>query len=483
MKYRILLFVSLLGLLSSCGGDDETQMEESQAVSTTISEITNITDFEAQVNVLMENGTSNTITERGVVYGLENNPTVDDTKIIDTSSQNTFSVNLTGLTSANQYFVRSFFIVGGDVSYSGGSEFITTDSCSENVFTGDVRLETQAELEAFGAMGYCKIDGTLRIGTILNDNDRISNLSSLSSIREVQNLLIVNTLISNLDDIEITSLGRLLSVMENENLTNINKLNNISFVALGQLIISENPILTSIDGLVNVNSLGSTSFGDPELLIRDNDLLENLDGLQNLISIGGLGSVFIDGNQNLTNIDALSSMENVTSDFGISINISNNDSLENIDGISSITDCFSINIENNDALISVEGINGIESSFSFYLINNDSLNSLQTNIPIGEGAALVITNNNNLLDINGLESASKLFSARISGNNSLISLDGLNNLVEIEFEFEVRNNSNLNDFCSITNLITSGGLLGNYIVNDNAYNPTQQDIIDGNCSI
>ena len=44
-----------------------------------------------------------------------------------------------------------------------------------------------------------------------------------------------------------------------------------------------------------------------------------------------------------------------------------------------------------------------------------------------------------------------------------------------------RYNSSLTDLCSVS-LLLDNGLISSYFVYDNAYNPTQQDIIDGNCS-
>ncbi len=304
MKYKILLFVSLLGLLSSCGGDDAPMVEEETAgvITTTISEITNITDFEAQVNVSMQYGASNTIIERGVVYGLENNPTVDDTKIIDGGSGDTFNVNLTSLIPANQYFVRSYFVVGGDVSYSGSSEFVTTDLCSLNVYVGDnVRLETQAEVEAFGANGDCRVDANLQIGTVVNDDDRITDVSSLSTIKEVRRLVINNTLLPNVDSLINLNIIFSLFVLANDNLQNLDGLQNVSS-SVQRIRIGDNPELQNIDGISGLFSLENDFVG---CSIYINDFLENIDGLVGITRINPGGTLSIDRNQILTNVDGL----------------------------------------------------------------------------------------------------------------------------------------------------------------------------------
>jgi hypothetical protein len=60
-------------------------------------------------------------------------------------------------------------------------------------------------------------------------------------------------------------------------------------------------------------------------------------------------------------------------------------------------------------------------------------------------------------------------------------LDGLENITSDMTLFRADNNIALFDFCS---LVRPFGIieLDFYSVYDNAYNPTQQDIIDGNCS-
>ncbi|MGJ8666104.1 MAG: hypothetical protein ACSHW7_07050 [Patiriisocius sp.] len=483
MKYRILLFVNLLGLLSSCGGDDDTQIEESQAISTTITEITNITDFEAQVNVLMENGTSNTITERGVVYGLENNPTVDDTKIIDTGSQNTFSANITGLSSATQYFVRSYFIVGGDASYSGGSDFITTDSCAQNIFTGDVFLETQDDVEAFGAMEYCKIEGGLKIGNILNNDNLITDISSLSTLTKVKGLIVDNTLLYNLDPLINLKKADFISIYQNANIENIDGLINITS-PVTRIRVSFNPNIQNIDGLSNlsasediavssieiyqnavlqnINGLsGIQKWLEGQITITENPLLTNINGLENLIDVSST-TIYIGENIQLENIDRLSSIEN--SAFS-SFYIINNPLLQNINGLSNLSSpLFNLDISGIPNLTNLDALNSIPVIYNLNIINNISLTSIEA--------------------LSNTEIANENGSLYIWSNDSLLSLNGLENLSTGIVEFSIRANDNLEDFCAVLNTfqdITQP--IPTYTVDSNAYNPTQQDIIDGNCSI
>ncbi|MGK0387071.1 MAG: hypothetical protein ACI849_001691 [Patiriisocius sp.] len=63
-----------------------------------------------------------------------------------------------------------------------------------------------------------------------------------------------------------------------------------------------------------------------------------------------------------------------------------------------------------------------------------------------------------------------------------MNLNGLENLSQVGRNLIIENNLELVNLCGITNLVSQDGILEDYIVFDNAYNPSQQDILDGNCS-
>ena len=67
-------------------------------------------------------------------------------------------------------------------------------------------------------------------------------------------------------------------------------------------------------------------------------------------------------------------------------------------------------------------------------------------------------------------------------NSSLVDLDGLSQLENVISDIQIVDNVNLSDFCGLNNLLINGSFSGNYFTNENAYNPTYQDMLDGNCS-
>ena len=72
-------------------------------------------------------------------------------------------------------------------------------------------------------------------------------------------------------------------------------------------------------------------------------------------------------------------------------------------------------------------------------------------------------------------------------NTSLITLNGLENLITVTGSITINSDleqgmpiQNINDFCALQNLFTNGAF-GTVTIADNGFNPTVQDIIDGNC--
>ena len=163
-------------------------------------------------------------------------------------------------------------------------------------------------------------------------------------------------------------------------------------------------------------------------------------GSQNYCEITGnltIGRLF--GNNSTTDITSISSLNSLEKIGGNILRIAFNQNLQSFE-------------------------NGLE-NLILSEINNDGL-----------GVEIQIWNNS-LTDFNGLSNSS-VFSLSIKRNQNLNSLSGLENL---NFKaLIIEDNSSLVNFCSITNQIN--GNLNIYSVSGNSYNPTQQDIIEGNCS-
>lgn len=180
------------------------------------------------------------------------------------------------------------------------------------VFTGDLTLNTQSQVDNFA---YSQVTGNLVI-----DNSIISNLLGLSVLDTVGgNLVILNTPLTNLDElINLESVGGLV-INNNDNLININGLSGIDD-EVGLIVIQNNDNLLSINGLLNL-------MGTPSVDITNNPALLDINGLQFLSE--STGFISISRNNQLVNLDGLSNLKDVAS----SLEIFNNQSLGNANGL------------------------------------------------------------------------------------------------------------------------------------------------------
>jgi len=213
----------------------------------------------------------------------------------------------------------------------------------------------------------------------------------------------------------------------NSDISSLNSLAKLEIIGGGLNIQGYNP-LTNLSGLENLTSVGAIYIQFSELT--------NLDELENLTSLdggnsGGLTS-FFSSNKNLTNIDGLKNLKSINS----LLHIENNSLLTNLNGLSSLTSIGALRIENNENLNNLNGLSNL-SSISNYLM--------------------------------------------IKSNSQLNSISELTNLKSIGQKCEIFDNPMLNDFCVFTSIFSDSDDF-EFIISNNLYNPTKQNIIDGNCS-
>ncbi len=214
--------------------------------------------------------------------------------------------------------------------------------------------------------------------------------------------------IQNEDDIQIlndfTKITKNLYI-KSDSLTDLQGLGSLSIG--GSLIIENNSALTNLQELENINSIGGS------LKIYDNDDLKSLDGLSNITSIGG--SLHIAGNDALKSLEGFSSeLTSIGGDLYIGeYPHSGNASLESLVGLGNITSIGgSLQIYDNDVLTNLKLLNDITSvGGSLFIYDSDALTSLD-----------------------GLSNITSVAYLSIVGNDDLTSLAGLNNLCSVEGE-------------------------------------------------
>lgn len=114
----------------SCNKDDEDQNSgfDNQTVPTVkTNEVTEITSTTAICGgeVTSENGWR--VTERGVCWGTESNPTLSDSHTIDGESIGKFTLEITGLIPNTKYYVRAYAINAAGIGF--GSEMSFNTQC------------------------------------------------------------------------------------------------------------------------------------------------------------------------------------------------------------------------------------------------------------------------------------------------------------------------------------------------------------------
>ena len=195
--------------------------------------------------------------------------------------------------------------------------------------SGDLVLETQAEIDAFAA-NYPNCDHFP--GNIYIKEDKpgnIKNLVGLSSLKSIDGYLYIE---------------------RNVDLRNLIGLHNLETI-YGALHIGYNQSLKSINGLDKLSTIGD--FLD----VWSNPSLESLDGLDNLFYVDG--SLYIGFNTRLSTLIGLDRLSYV----GGHLDIGNNPSLTslcNLAELKQIEGC--INIDNNPSLTSLSGLENIDPS-------------------------------------------------------------------------------------------------------------------------
>ena len=480
--YRIATLLLVLITISSCGGDDSSDNNTPDSVlpSVTIAQITNITSESATSGGQVTNDGGATILEKGVCWSTSPNPDITNNKTNEGSGSSDFVSEISNLNSNTEYYIRAYATNNVGTSYSEQSVFSTQD-CS---ITGNVYLRNQEELNTFGENNYCEIIGDLVMVYDSNSNNPITDLSPLNSLTKVSTFTISgNPFLENLDGLNITSINGFW-IIANSNLTNIDALSSINS-DVNMISIDENSELTNIDGLSNITTMVEINENPISINISTNDNLLNIDGLSNITSFEAVnpGWIYIEFNDVLTNINGLN---NLPSNFNGSIIIGANFTLNNIEGLSNFT-----NIQGNllirslgdgfTSLNALENLTTIGEKLDITLTKIENFDGLQNLVSVGE--EINFSGNNSLISIDGLINLETADQITFNNNNFLTNLDGLANINTITNDLKITSNNALSDFCGLNEVVFANGIGGDYIVDTNGYNPTQQDILDGNCSL
>jgi hypothetical protein len=248
-----------------------------------------------------------------------------------------------------------------------------------------------------------------------------------------------------------------------------------------QEVICEGDVILKSQAEVNAFNCTEITGG---LFISGADITD-LSPLQNLRKVGSLS---IWENVNLTNVDGLSGLREISeiSGFPYTIGIVGNPSLKNLDGLGYLTmdSLGPINISNNPLLESINAFSSPKTAFGLFSISNNaslkSINGFQNLTDVrnyGFEPFIMIDNNASLTSINGFSSLQRISgngaNLQISNNTALTSIDGFSSLVSISgggrgAGLFIENNGSLTNIDGFSSLSVLGyGVAGVITVNNN----------------
>ena len=198
----------------------------------------------------------------------------------------------------------------------------------------------------------------------LTSLEGLNNITSLTDgISSGQLYIINNSSLQNLNALaNLQEVSSDIRILENPLLTSIEGLHNISIRTSGlRISIEDNPSLSNILGLEGIIVARS-------LNISNNDLLTNLNGINNLTELtGGLGII---QNQNLINLEGLNNLIYVGEQ---GVFIYGNPSLETLNGLENLITIGDGYFSNNPALINIEALGNLTSSANAFGIAGSPL--------------------------------------------------------------------------------------------------------------
>ncbi|XRE43685.1 hypothetical protein ACIVBQ_001889 [Tenacibaculum discolor] len=460
-KYNLYKLIAVALFFISCSTSEDNQLPPSTQLTIKISSTNPLNSKIEWTNI--DNSLNNNI-----YYNLY----LDDKLIAENINENSFEFEeLKGLT---EYQGK---VIAKDINNKtiASSEYkIFTD---KKQFEGNIELKNQEDIDNFTSKGYNIINGNLIIN---GETSSITNLINFTDLNQINgDLFIVNTILKNLNGMEnimLTSVDTRLVIINNDELTNINALSNIT--NLGSLRILGNSLLQKLNGLQNLTTI------QQELSIGLNPLITNLNILQNLSYVHKIN---ITGNSALENLNGLEQIVDVNT-----IVIKNNASLKTIEGLQNLTSCeLYITIENNNQLYDLKGLSKLASTGAIKIINNTSLNNISDLLNLKSVSYLIeIKGNTNLTSLNGIQNivydnsltGKKLF---IQNNPEITTLEAISNYTFERGVINISNNSKLDNFCGLKKLlteITHKEFDENSFIYNNAYNPSSEDILNEKCS-
>ncbi|SNY99931.1 hypothetical protein SAMN06265377_1746 [Flagellimonas pacifica] len=353
----------------------------------------------------------------------------------------TFQVS--GLKAATEYTMQ---IVASD-SNDNQTNLDFTFSTANGIYEGDVRLSTQRSIEEFGGEGYVQITGNLSISG-LGGSSNISDLSPLGTLKEINGYVDINFMrnLIDLSGLTIEKIGKSLRINNNYSIESLKGLDNLKIV-LGTFELDANSELKLIEHLDNLEIIGNY------LSIKSNYKVTQVSGFNKLSLAGG-------------------------------VDFFNNVILEQISGFQQLINLEDdLRFKDNFELHTIDAFHNLQSVGRFYVLNTKVVDIDMFSSLIKVRGVLAIGSNSELEHIDGLAALEEITygNLEISSNPKITNLNAFENLHTIGATLSIGSNTLLSDFCGLTNAMQGFVPSAIYRIVNNQYNPTIEQIANGQC--
>ena len=364
--------------------------------------------------------------------------------------------------------------IGGDFEVNAKSSSLASFEGLENLETIGGNFKVIAESSFKGLNGLKSIGGDFEV----NANSSLESFEGLESLETIggnfkiiDNESSLNALSSFKGLSSLKSIGGDFEVNANSSLNSLSSfggLESLETIGGNFRVIAESDhslrFLSSFKGLSGLKSIGGDFEVNAKLFCFE--YLASFEGLENLETIGGNFKVIAESSlKSLSSFKGLSSLKSIGEDFEVNTNSSLN-ALESFEGLESLE-----TIGGNFRVIA----ESFSYSYSFNVLSSfKGLSSLKSIGGDFEVKARVLES------FEGLENLTNIGDKlTIKGCSSLNNIDALKNIESLN-DISITTCSKLYDFCVLKNVVQN--MSGTFYVNDNGYNPTKYQLLNGECS-
>lgn len=386
------------------------------------------------------------------------------------SNDNLVTANFPALEEVGSSYINDFQINSGLFEIFQGINLENLNLSSLHTIKGGIDFVQNNKLMDLGFQNLTTVLRSIRI----NSNPALTSIDGLSGLSgTLTNFSVIGTNISNLDALEnITAIGSGttgdLIINDNPQLTSLMGLSGITTINRN-MEIHNNDVLVNLNG---INTLSSINYG--YLSIQDNAALAEINGLQNLTTVGLLGNsngISIINNTALTNLDGLAAMTTLKG----GVTIRNNSSLIDVSAINissfPVATSSGFYLENNDSLTNLTGMSIQSFNGQIQILGNELLQAIDfTIVNPSVASVLLIDNNPALQSLIGLGNITEINGSfggfRVINNDSLQSLNGLNFTSIIGNYLLIKDNQALTNIDGLASLLTVSNDMSLEIINN-----------------